>query len=393
MSRIYAGDLASVDQEVLAALKLLPDDYWIFAGFHVGREVDWLVVRTAPPQEHSAIILTELKRYEHSVRGISQDAPWERQDVEGGWHVIDSGNDRNPYWQAVNSANALKHWLWNNQRLYHPVNGMERPEDDFGAWPIVLILSPPGVQHLLPLRPTNRYGAWVYDLERWMGMLQSWRPRKGVGLSSKDMQGIVAALGLSEVWHGSGTTSASQPAYEAPSEAPAQFLAWLGELASRVQELSERVEQLESTQRRPAPATDAPSPLHLVSNNHSAQVVEDDLADDDDEDDNGLDDDEEEDEDGPEPGNQLARTLSVDERSALVSAVQQAAAPNRSRAVNAVMASMDRELGYSLKERGYNGFGGVADLLQQAAKEGLIKFGPRRGAYLTVYLRDEEIAF
>ena len=40
MSRIYTGDMQSVDTEVLEALKALPNDYWVLAGFTVGREVD-----------------------------------------------------------------------------------------------------------------------------------------------------------------------------------------------------------------------------------------------------------------------------------------------------------------------------------------------------------------
>jgi hypothetical protein len=260
MSRIYAGDMASIDTEVLEALKALPNDYWVLAGFTVGREVDWLIVRTARPMEHSAIIITELKRYEHNIRGVSQDAVWERQDIDGEWHPIEGGYaDRNPYWQAVNGANALKHWLWNNQRLYLGMNGhtIERAEDEFGAWPIVLILSPPGVEHLLPLRPTSRYGAWVYDLERWLSMLQSWRPRKGVGLSSADMAKLVAALGLEEVHRGPDEEIDYEPSEGIMQGDPAsQFMAWLHEMNARVQELSERVERLENErieQERPDP--------------------------------------------------------------------------------------------------------------------------------------------
>jgi hypothetical protein len=249
MSRIYAGDMASIDTEVLEALKALPNDYWVLAGFTVGREVDWLIIRTARPMEHSAIIITELKRYEHSIRGISQDAVWERQDIEGDWHPIEgSYSDRNPYWQAVNGANALKHWLWNNQRLYLGNNGhsLERAEDEFGAWPIVLILSPPGVQHLLPLRPTSRYGAWVYDLDRWLSMLQSWRPRKGVGLSSADMTKLVTSLGLEEVHRGPEEETFEEPEDMMHGDPLSQFMGWLQEMNSRVQELTERVERLEA---------------------------------------------------------------------------------------------------------------------------------------------------
>jgi hypothetical protein len=246
LAHIFSGDLNSLDLEVLEALKTLPDTYWVFAGFHVGREVDWFVVRVATPTEHSALILTELKRYEYGVRGVSQDAAWERQSSDGVWHPIDSGNDRNPYWQAVNTANALKSWLWNNQRLYFGGSELtEHPEDDFGVWPNVLILSPPGVRHFLPLRPTSRYGAWVYDLDRWLGSLQTWRPRKGVGLSEVDLQHLVEALGLKEIWAGSPNVPASAPVPITSTEAPTAFLSWLADLSARIDHISARLDRLE----------------------------------------------------------------------------------------------------------------------------------------------------
>ncbi len=234
MSHIFAGDEKSIDPEVIEAVKGLPNNYWVLAGFTVGREVDFLVIRTARPNEHSAIIITELKRYEHAIRGISQDAVWERQDISGQWHPIDGNySDRNPYWQAVNGANQLKHWLWNNQRLYLSNSGhLERDEDQFGAWPLVLILSPTGIQHLLPLRPTSRYGAWVFELDRWLSMLQSWNPRKGVGLTAANMQSLVKSLGLTEI-HNGGDEEPSDLELTPPTEVPAVFMEWLRGLPSK----------------------------------------------------------------------------------------------------------------------------------------------------------------
>jgi len=267
LARIFSGDQNSLDLEVLEALKTLPDTYWVFAGFHVGREVDWFVVRVAAPNEHSALILTELKRYEYGVRGVSQDAPWERQASDGQWYPIDSANDRNPYWQAVNTANALKSWLWNNQRLYYSGSEVEpHPEDDFGVWPNVLILSPPGVRHFLPLRPTSRYGAWVYDLDRWLGSLQTWRPRKGVGLSEADLHALVEALGLKEIWAGSPNVPVPASVPHPHAEAPAAFVNWLADLSARIDSISIRLDRLERSQN------------HNGANHHAPEFEQEDVA-------------------------------------------------------------------------------------------------------------------
>ena len=94
-------------------------------------------------------------------------------------------------------------------------------------------------------------------------MLQSWRPRKGVGLSSADMAKLVAALGLEEVHRGPEEETDYGPSEGIMQGDPAsQFMAWLHEMNARVQELSERVERLENErmeQERPDPYAQAPS--------------------------------------------------------------------------------------------------------------------------------------
>src|SRR4051794_810557 len=117
MARIYAGELSKLDDEVLTALKRLPDDFWVFAEFNVSRNVDLFIIR--PKQyEPSTLIVTELKRTTRPIRG-AVDGAWERLTEAGEWEELSpSGKDLNYYWQAVNTANALADWLWNFQRLY-----------------------------------------------------------------------------------------------------------------------------------------------------------------------------------------------------------------------------------------------------------------------------------
>src|SRR5947209_7190339 len=61
VARIFAGELSRIDQEVLAGVQRLPDDFWVFAEFHVGRNVDWLIIRPIPGRP-SVLIMTECKR-------------------------------------------------------------------------------------------------------------------------------------------------------------------------------------------------------------------------------------------------------------------------------------------------------------------------------------------
>jgi hypothetical protein len=96
------------------------------------------------------------------------------------------------------------------------------------------------------LRPTSRYGAWVYDLDRWLSMLQSWRPRKGVGLSSTDMAKLVSALGLEEVHRGPEEDTYEEPEGILTGDPITSFMAYVQDMNARIHELSERVERLEA---------------------------------------------------------------------------------------------------------------------------------------------------
>lgn len=243
MSRIFCGDKASVDAEIFELVKTLPDEYWVFAGFSIGREVDWFIAKESA-EEASAMLLVELKRSDRSIKATSQDTVWDKETPQG-WEPMDSERDLNPYWQAVNTANTLKTWLWNNQRHIMPEAQTPISEDSFAVWPEVLILSPPGLRHYLPLRPTSRFGAWFTNADHWIQSVRDWRPKKGIALSGVELGRIAGLLGLQRAWP---PADGSAPVTVAPAEqvgTPELFAQWLSEMSRTVTDLQRRLDRLE----------------------------------------------------------------------------------------------------------------------------------------------------
>jgi hypothetical protein len=217
VARIYAGDLSKIDREVLERVKELPDDFWIFAEFSIGRNVDWFVVREVAPEStesrKSTMILTEAKRLERPLRGTSIHAAWEEQDATGQWQEIFPSNrqDRNYYWQAVNTANELSRWLWNNSPVFRP---QRRPQvgEEFKVWPDLLLLGyRPETPPRLPIRPETGYGQWWFDAEDWLRHVVEWFPKIGVPLTGEDLSNLADALHLEVV---------ASPARPIPAVAP-----------------------------------------------------------------------------------------------------------------------------------------------------------------------------
>jgi hypothetical protein len=260
MARIYAGELSMIDPEVLDALKQLPDTFWVFAEFNIGRNIDWFVVR---PDNPSTLILTELKRVNKPLRG-SVNGLWEKMNGEGEWEEVPAnGSDTNPYWQAVNSANALADWLWNNQQLYRETADI-RPSADFRVWPDLLLLSPPGTLHRLPLAPPSRYGRWWYNLDEWLRHVRGWTPRTGIHLIDQEIVNLIDALRLTEIWAGGDVAPPALPSMDipapgraGPSQEPAAFATWLQGLEQRVVRLEHELARLRERDRERDAATPA----------------------------------------------------------------------------------------------------------------------------------------
>lgn len=259
MAHVYAGELSMIDQEVFDAIKRLPDSFWAFAEFNIGRNVDWFIVR---PDEPSTLILTELKRASKPLRG-AVNGLWEKQSPTGEWEELPAnGTDTNPYWQAVNSANALADWLWNNQQLYRETNDI-RPSGDFRVWPDLLLLSPPGTQHRLPLAPPSRYGRWWFNVEEWLRHVDGWTPRTGVRLTPREVENLAESLRLTEIWSGGEVSGGLRPAVE-PIEPPVStfdvysFATYLQGLEERLARLERQVAALAAPPTSLEPATPEP---------------------------------------------------------------------------------------------------------------------------------------
>lgn len=249
MAHIYAGELSMIDEEVLDAVKRLPDTFWAFAEFNIGRNIDWFIVR---PDEPSTLILTELKRVSKSLRG-DVNGLWEKQNPAGDWEEMPAnGTDTNPYWQAVNTANALADWLWNNQQLYREAGDI-RPSGEFRVWPDLLVLSPPGMQHRLPLAPPSRYGRWWFNLEEWLRHVDAWMPKTGARLTAQEIENLASALRLTEVWSG-GRVDGGLPPARRPFEPPTpnydvqSFATYLQGLEGRIAQLEQQVAALVARQ-------------------------------------------------------------------------------------------------------------------------------------------------
>lgn len=240
MARVYAGELNQIDEEILDVAKRFPDDFWVFTEFNIGRNIDWFIIRPKP-FDPATLILTELKRLSRPVRGMV-DGIWERQLENGEWEEIPPSNsDMNYYWQSVNTANYLADWLWTNQQIYRERSDI-RPADEFRVWPDLLLLSPPGIQHRLPLGPPSRYGRWFYSIESWMHHVTSWNSKMGILLSQRDVANLAEALQLEPIYIPANLEreplrgDASRPGSELDA-----FMQYIQRLEQRIARLEQRL--------------------------------------------------------------------------------------------------------------------------------------------------------
>lgn len=235
MAKIFAGALSMIDEEVLDTLKRLPDRFWVLAGFDIGHTIDWFIIR---PDRPSTLILTDLKRVSRPIRG-AVNGIWEQFDSSGEWAEFPaSGAGTNPYWQSVNSANALAEWLWNNQQIYREPADI-RPAAEFRVWPDLLLLSPPGIVHRLPLAPPSRYGRWWFNTDDWLRHVRGWTPKAGVHLTPQEVANLANALRLTEIWSGGEAVLPTLPPIEpaAGGDTAAAFAGWLQGLDQRITRL------------------------------------------------------------------------------------------------------------------------------------------------------------
>ncbi|HEY8596861.1 MAG TPA: nuclease-related domain-containing protein [Thermomicrobiales bacterium] len=228
MPHIFAGaDRQQIDPEVLEAFKTLPDDFWVFAEFTMSRNIDWFVIH--PNADGTlALIVIELKRTGLPLAGDINNV-WKQWTPEGWRDLVLSGPYRNYYWQAVEAANTLKEWLWNNQRRFRLRQDL-LTQDAFKVWPDLLILSPQGINHQLPLQPPNNFGKFIFTLSDCLRHITTWKSRQLslVPLVDEELLRLAEALGLERVW---------------PLARPQDY----DSLAARIQHLEERMRRLEAT--------------------------------------------------------------------------------------------------------------------------------------------------
>ena len=234
MPHIFAGaDRQQIDPEVLEAFKTLPDDFWVFAEFTISRNIDWFVIH--PNADGTlALIVIELKRTGLTLAGDINNV-WKQRTPEGWRDLVLSGPYRNYYWQAVEAANKLKEWLWNNQRRFRLGQDL-LTQDAFKIWPDLLILSPQGTNHQLPLQPPNNFGKFLFTLNDCLRHVTTWKSRQLslVPLVDEELFRLAEALGLEQIW-------------------PLAEMQTHDTLVARIHQLEERMRRLEAALDRQSP--------------------------------------------------------------------------------------------------------------------------------------------
>lgn len=362
MARVFAGNEALVDPDVLEAVKRLSNDFFVFAEFDIDRRnIDWLIIRVATGAREdmlsSAAILTEMKRISAPITGTVQDE-WRVERLDGTVEAVGAGQEKNPYWQAVAAANALRSWLWNHHKLFcdEGADAAELLESNFSVWPDVLILPRHDqvIEHRLPVRPTNGFGMWWFDLDRWLQHVTTWRPNqrdRTRRFSERELLRLADLLDTHEIHHGESavneTFRSSSNGHQDLESSFNPMIAYLRRLESQVSELRQRVADLETRVPEHAESSDQRASIEIVAP------------------------------DQPDTARSGSRATLSREHAAIVAGTARAFAMAGRRAVfPAVLKDVERQLGVSLKQSQYQGFGSARAYFDQAREQGLIDYGP-----------------
>lgn len=366
MARVFAGNLAMVDPDVLDAVKRLPHEFFAFAEFDIDRRnIDWLIIRATDAGKSdspsSAAILTELKRVSAPITGTVQDE-WKVERLDGSIESVSGGQEKNPYWQAVSAANALRSWLWNHHKLFcdEHCDSSTRQESNFSVWPDVLILPrhDQPIEHRLPVRPTNGFGMWWFELDRWAQHVLTWRPNqrdRTRRFTESELLKLAGLFNTHEIYNSrtegplevlserapiiSGQSGLNQ-VFESLTNYLRDLEDQISSLTTRVWELEQRHEIEERSEPQPvAELKQAPVPENPASNGSGQRLPE-------------------------EQAVVLAETAH-----AFALAGRRAVFP-------AVLKDIERRLGYPLKQSDYNGLGSARAYFEQARNQGVIRFGP-----------------
>lgn len=365
-----------VDAEVLAVVEQLPDDFWVFAEFTMGtRNVDWLVIRPvpddAPPDLHATITVTELKRTNSVLEGGDQ-GPW-RELKDGEWSEIVPSNkaDQNYYWQLVNTCNECRDWMFSNHRRFMPAPKTVTVHS-FRPWPMLLILSPPGVEHRLPIYPQSRYGSYHYDLQSWFNKLLAWKSREGVKMTASEAADLARILNL-QAHVPSPAANGLAHKLLAPAAGAVESFAPDAPPAPPAQPPFSPPVAVERPEPAPRPRPSAhPDTTWVAGFSQWVASVEARLA--------RLEEQSARRSGEARPVRQEApvvpRPLTDEERAFVIAALENLRESGRNRDFPNFFKEVQAIIGEPLRERGYHGFGTARRFLDQAVADGIIVYGP-----------------
>jgi hypothetical protein len=375
LAHIFAGNRSMVDEELLEAVKQLNDEFWVFAEFDVHRRnIDWLIIRQVPDNRpdgrFSTVILTELKRTRALLDG-DDNGRW-RECREGIWSEQEPSNmrDANPWRQLINTVNVFRDWMYNNQRRFLAEgDGHLYPESAVKVWPNLLILSdPPDLVHRLPLKPQNGYGAYHFEIDEWIRRAYGWTPRDGLRLTASELTDLAHALSLTPIKYEQSAERTIKGPFSIEDEladipALAGTLDWIDGLSVWATGIEQRVRRIEEQ-------------LEALQENAASKPPERRLA-----------------RPGPAMSSTPDRPLEQHERELITNAMTTLKSAGKNRDFPSVFAEMHRVIGGpTFKSRNFNGYGSALAMMQRAATEGLVKFGPLDGNGVpTLFLPEEEI--
>jgi hypothetical protein len=418
VARIFYGRREMLDDAVLEAVKQLNDDFWVLAEFDLDhRNIDWLIIRAVPDDRpegrFSTLYLTELKRTSAQLSG-GEHGRWTIERNGVATEIVPSNKaDENHWHQAINVSHVVRDWLYLNQRRYRFLHLPEYGETSFKLWPTLLILSnPPDLQHRLPLKPANRFGAFHYDLGQWLAVLKNWEAKDGIQLTARELARLVDAIGLQELIQ--SATLAQRIETQGTLDWIDGFTRWakgIEERLSRLEDqyhiqqtvgavaigLEKRLERMEAERKvlpeksalpvaGPAQAAAKPKNAPAKSSNDSTAVAKAVVK-------------------PPKvaakqakgvttPANDPAeRSLDNAEKAYFATALTNLRAGNKSRTSAMLFSELNRLIGgETLKKRKYNGYGSARKMLDRAKEEKLIRFGPAdRTGMPTIYSYDETV--
>jgi hypothetical protein len=374
VARIFVGNRSMVDEGLLEAVKQLNDEFWVFAEFDVHRRnIDWLIIRQVPDNRpegrFSTVILTELKRTRAILDG-DDNGRW-RECREGIWSELEPSNmrDANPWRQLINTVNVFRDWMYNNQRRFLTEgDGQLYPESAVKVWPNLLILSePPDLVHRLPLKPQNGYGAYHFELDEWIRRAYGWTPRDGLRLTASELTDLAHALGLTPVTYEQNSVRTFKepfPVEDELTDIPAfsGSLDWIDGLSVWATGIEQRVRRLEERLNVVLEVPESP-PSVKKPVRPSAPVA-----------------------------NTPDRPLEELERELIVNAMTTLKTTGKNRDFPSVFAEMHRVIGGpTFKSRNFNGYGSAMAMMQRAAAEGLVRFGPLDGNGVPMLFMPDEV--